>query len=543
MKEDRDLRAKLNTVYSYHDRSKHHFRRYAASLGYLDWATQPDPFRRFEGCAVEGLDLPKPDPGDIPAGLWDRLFRPDEGPPGGPLPVDSSSLSRFFYHSMALSAWKEAVDASGEVVSRWALRVNPSSGNLHPTEAYLVGPDGLFHYRPDVHGLEKRAEVAEWPDSQPNSVPNGAFLVGLTSIHWREAWKYGERAFRYCQHDVGHALAAIALAARCQGWSVRLLPGPSTAEIEGLLGVAGQSGPEKEHGDAVMLVTPGPDAVDWAGPLPRVGQMVGEPNVLSPTHKIWPFIDEVAAASVWPGGKSNKSAGPEILPVNDRGLSAFELIRGRRSAVSMDGQTGMKANAFFDLLGRLLPAEGHPVFDVWPWAPEVSLALFVHRVEGLEPGLYCLVRDAGHLISLQENTQPKFAWEKPAGCPENLPLYLLGTGDVQKAAAQLSCGQDIAGDGAFSLGMLARFDHALETHGPGFYPRLFWETGMIGQMLYLESEAAGLRGTGIGCFFDDEVHGALGIKDHTWQSLYHFTVGGPVEDGRLQTEDAYPATS
>ena len=73
-------------------------------------------------------------------------------------------------------------------------------------------------------------------------------------------------------------------------------------------------------------------------------------------------------------------------------------------------------------------------------------------------------------------------------------------------------------------------DAALAEHGPGFYPRLFWETGLIGQMLYLESEAAGQRGTGIGCFFDDEVHGALGIKDHAWQSLYHFTVGGPVED-------------
>ena len=41
----------------------------------------------------------------------------------------------------------------------------------------------------------------------------GAILVGLSSIHWREAWKYGERAFRYCQHDVGHALAAIGIAA------------------------------------------------------------------------------------------------------------------------------------------------------------------------------------------------------------------------------------------------------------------------------------------------------------------------------------------
>ncbi len=41
----------------------------------------------------------------------------------------------------------------------------------------------------------------------------GAFLVALTSIHWREAWKYGERAFRYCQHDVGHAIGALRVAA------------------------------------------------------------------------------------------------------------------------------------------------------------------------------------------------------------------------------------------------------------------------------------------------------------------------------------------
>lgn len=35
------------------------------------------------------------------------------------------------------------------------------------------------------------------------------------------------------------------------------------------------------------------------------------------------------------------------------------------------------------------------------------------------------------------------------------------------------------------------------------YPRLFWETGVLGQVLYLEAHAAGLSATGIGCFFDD----------------------------------------
>src|SRR5215813_6198222 len=77
------------------------------------------------------------------------------------------------------------------------------------------------------------------------------------------------------------------------------------------------------------------------------------------------------------------------------------------------------------------------------------------------------------------------------------------------------------------------------TFGPTFYRHLFWETGMVGQVLYLEAEAAGARGTGIGCFYDDPVHDVLGLSGHTFQSLYHFTVGIPVEDTRLTTEPGY----
>jgi hypothetical protein len=81
---------------------------------------------------------------------------------------------------------------------------------------------------------------------------------------------------------------------------------------------------------------------------------------------------------------------------------------------------------------------------------------------------------------------------------------------------------------------------ALAEGGPAAYRRLFWEAGAIGQALYLEAEAAGLRGTGIGCCFDDGVHQVLGITGHALQSLYHFTVGGPVDDPRLSTLPGYP---
>ena len=61
----------------------------------------------------------------------------------------------------------------------------------------------------------------------------------------------------------------------------------------------------------------------------------------------------------------------------------------------------------------------------------------------------------------------------------------------------------------------------------------------IDQVLYLEAEAASIRSTGIGCYFDDPVHEVFGISSRDWQSFYHFTVGGPVEDKRLTTLPAY----
>ena len=76
-------------------------------------------------------------------------------------------------------------------------------------------------------------------------------------------------------------------------------------------------------------------------------------------------------------------------------------------------------------------------------------------------------------------------------------------------------------------------------YGAGFYRRLFWEAGLVGQVLYLEAEEAGIRSTGIGCYFDDPVHEAFGVSSRDWQSFYHFTVGGAVEDGRLTTLPAY----
>jgi hypothetical protein len=215
--------------------------------------------------------------------------------------------------------------------------------------------------------------------------------------------------------------------------------------------------------------------------------------------------------------------------------SAGEIIRQRRSLLACDGKTSIPAERFYRMLSRVMPAPG----DAIPWSPAIHFALFVHRVDGVDPGLYALARDPGKLEKLKQGMHAHFAWQAPPGCPADLPLYLLERGDARQLATQVSCRQEIAGEGAFSLGMIAEYQASLAAHGPSFYRRLFWEAGAIGQVLYLEAEAAGVRSTGIGCFFDDPVHDVFGFKDLAFQSLYHFTVGGYVDDLRLTTLPPY----
>jgi hypothetical protein len=163
----------------------------------------------------------------------------------------------------------------------------------------------------------------------------------------------------------------------------------------------------------------------------------------------------------------------------------------------------------------------------------------VHRVRGLPSGLYIFERHPTVHEHLRSALSADFLWQRPKGCPEHLRLFELVEGDFRTQAQLVSCHQEIAAAGAFSLGMIAEFAESIRATGAWWYRRLFWEAGVLGQVLYLEAEAAGVRGTGIGCYFDDAFHHLLGLSGERFQSLYHFTVGGPIDDLRLLTLSPY----
>ncbi|WP_428422293.1 nitroreductase [Methylibium sp.] len=536
-----------DAVRAYHQRSKHRLQRYAAGPETLDWDAQPDPFRRWAGAPLALLPL-----------VADTLRTPWADLPGGvpSCPVNRSAIGALFELSFALTAWKQ------HGPDRWALRANPSSGNLHPTEAYLLAAgvtgldDGLYHYAPREHALELRTPLAA-------GCGHGApqLWIGLSSVQWREAWKYGERAFRYCQLDTGHALGALRYAAATLGWQARVVSGIGRTELAALLGLdreADFGGAEAEEPE--LLVQLGP-VVPEPPALPRgwttTAQWQGRANRLDarPMYR-WPVIDEVAAATREPARRAAAEAspepagapcldtplapaGPSALPSPTLGtLPAATLIRQRRSAQHFDRRASMPIAAFLRIAAAVMPDAGLP-WDAWPHPPRVHAVLYAHRVDGLAPGAYVLPRSGAGAKVLAEALQAGEPWQPVAEAPTGVPLARIAEHPALAGTLRtLSCHQAIASDACFAMSLLAEFEAPLAS-APWRYRQLFQEAGLIGQVLYLQAEAEGFRGTGIGCYFDDAVHELLGLAGERLQVLYHFTVGMPLADARLGLEAPY----
>lgn len=558
------MTAELEIILDYHKASKHNFKAYAPGPSRLNMSIKPDPFFNYHGTRHFNLEIWSDE--QIKAEIfptYEQVFLPEKLKPSE---LNAESISKLFFDSFAISAWKKANN------TKWPLRANPSSGNLHPTEVYLLsGPvKGLLknpsvcHYAPLPHALELRTEFPrETWELLSLGFPEGTFFVGLTSIFWRVSWKYGLRAFRYSQHDIGHAIAALTFAAAGLGWKTSLLADMGSEEVAALLGISGEIGPEKQEPACLLAICPADETCTKS----RISSIMvstfknlswaGIPNSLSPEHVEWLGIEKAASAaqkresdyfekreesekeiksgtravSLLKTSNSRNQLDPEAVPLRS-------IIRGRRSAIEMDNSAYMEKETFYAMLQRTLP-ENNPIFNTLAFGSFTHLLLFVNRVKDLLPGLYIFLRKPEEKEKFKAAIRPDFLWEKPKNCPSDLEFYLLLEETLHSFAAQLSCAQRKVADACFTACMLSEFEEPLNRFGAWIYPYLFWECGILGQLLYLEAEANGLRGCGIGCFFDDPLHETIGLKGLEYQDLYHFAVGSPLQEIGVITLPAY----
>ena len=520
----------MNLILDYHERTKHHIYNLARSLGFLDWKNQPDPFRYYLDAEKIKLTFLAKEP-DL---KFRNLFIANKNTKE----FDLENIGGFLELSLGLSAWKSYLG------NKWALRINPSSGNLHPTEAHLillVNDRGIYHYLPYNHTLEKRADIPNKTGLEIlDEINVPGFFVALTSIYWREAWKYGERAYRYCNHDLGHALAAISIAANLFGWKVTYLSDIGDNEISKILGFDKINWIDSEEENPEILCYIHPPKYEFNKELSS--GIINKLSVLDYKNKInqlskdrinWDIIYRAANFTKKPRTKPF-CIKMEKSRVNDNEIEllASKIIRQRRSAVDYNLEKSiMDKEVLLDILDKTIPRENIVPFDIKIIEPNINLLLFIHNVKEIKQGLYFFLRNLEDKKNLQ-NLSKEFIWKEVGS-----RLYILKEGSYRDIARMVSCNQDIASDSCFSLGMIANFKEIINK--PYIYRNIHWESGLIGQVMYLCAEAHGFRATGIGCFFDDEVHKILNLKNNNFRTVYHFTIGYPIEDRRLQTHEPY----
>jgi SagB-type dehydrogenase family enzyme len=506
-------------LFAYHQATKHTYHSVRTNARYLDWHNQPDPFRTYEGAPI--IKLP-PDPGFTDAGTFAsiaalvegaKLAGEDEPRRREKIVLDQIWLSRLLWHSMAVSAWKK-VPGTG---ARYSLRVNPSSGNLHPTETYVAlrsfagMDDGLYHYRADRHAIELRSRGG-WTEHLAGAldIPWAAevpLIVGLTSIFWRESWKYGERAYRYCCHDLGHAMMSVLLAARALG-----LPGGVVAHFSDLRLARAMGLAQSDEAPMAFLIFPVRKSFAGFSSEP-VEAFAGIANELSPEEIRYDLLLGIHASTVLP-----EPAGPlpRVSLVNTTHVAASAklanplrdaplgvIVRRRRSALDFEARTPPMGRGeleqLLDFATRDWRADWRGNFGPEELPPErgadfVELFLYVHRVSDCEPGVY--------------------GWDRA-----NRKLEQLHRGDVQRVAAFLSLEQSLAGNSCFTVSMIADLRGAARAFGNRGYRYVYFEAGAIGQRLYVGAEALGWNATGIGAFYDDDVHRYLGFLEDGTESV------------------------
>jgi SagB-type dehydrogenase family enzyme len=390
-------------------------------------------------------------------------------------------------------------------------RAAMSAGNLHPVELYVVhaGVDGaaagVHHFAPLEHALVTVRE-GDWRGTlgdaaADDDVARVPASVVLTGVHWRTAWKYGERGYRHLWWDAGALVANLLAAAAGAGIAARVRVAFADGEVARLLDVD----PAWEVPLAVVALGT-PDEHRSAPPRPVPERMALATQPWSRAPIAFPLVRETHRAALLERA--------EVTAWRDR-VATFATPR----STGTDPPAAPAAATIDDVIvqrgsTRLMRREAAPG-DLLLWALDAATRavpgdldgtllvhlLSVHAVDGVTPGLYRLARE------------------------EITPVR---AGDARELAAKLCLDQPLGGDSAYTAFHAAELEALLAALGSRGYAAAQFEAGVVSGRLALAAFALGGGATGL-TFYDDLVSRAF---DTTASPMLATAVGVPAYRNR-----------
>ena len=206
-----------------------------------------------------------------------------------------------------------------------------------------------------------------------------------------------------------------------------------------------------------------------------------------------------------PGEKRYPDAPTFALPAphGDWGPSVGEALVARRSVRDYRSEP-LALQTFSRLLyaaqGITDPQRGFRTAPSAGALYPLELYAVVHRVEGLEPGLYHY-NAPGHT------------------------LERIQAGDLRAAIVRSGLGQGFLGTAAVCLVLSAVFQRTRWRYRERTYRYVLLEAGHAAQNIYLAATALGLGACAVGAFLDDALSGLLGLDGTDEAALYVLSVG------------------
>ena len=475
-------------AWSYHTSTNHTQRSVYSTAHYMDFDNQPRPFKIYRN--LESVTLPSGlESSGVPA--LDCL--------GGTTTLERSiptllDLAGLLHHAAGITKVREI--PGGQMYFRAAA----CTGALYHIEAYLVCgdmsglPAGVYHFGPQDFALRRlregdyRSLLVEAAGGE-RSVAGAPAVFVLTSVFWRNAWKYQARAYRHAFWDSGTVLANLLSTGSGYRIPIKVISSFVDEPVNRLLGL----NDAKEV--ALQLITVGMDLEQTIGPVPEVKPIELQVEPYSRREVEYPAMAEAHDASSLAApeqvrelrGKPPSLAPPEpqgrlfqlsCPPAEELPPDTIEEVilrrgssrRFRRSPISYQ-----QLSIMLDRAVQPIPADFIEGAD----ATLNEIYLIVNGVDDLPSGSYVYRRDLRALEQLSE-------------------------GDFREHAGRLDLGQELAADASVNIYFLADLDAVLQRYGNRGYRMAQMEASITAGRLYLAAYAQKLGATGL-TFFDDEV--------------------------------------
>lgn len=488
---------------TYHERTA--YRRGALGGGFLDWRARPQVFKTYRGLFV--VPLPWDFTGSSKP-FFQVLFEPLTDETRG---LDLETLSRVFRLSYGITV------QSGTGADAFYFRSVPSAGALYPCELYAAVQgvrdldDGLYHYDPGQNRLV-RLRAGSFLASKTS--PTAAFFV--TTLFFRSAWKYRDRAYRYCLLDAGHLVENVQLVLRSEGLKACVYDRFNDAGLNAFLGVDAEREAcvavlvwESSGKDTAETVSVSrefslrDDAPQWDPVQPeacRLSPRDAVPRTIVEAHRETALGTVSRGAGDWGTRKELKAPDrerevmkilrPTAIP---QGLSFAECVWRRRSH-----RNYVSARVSVDVWQTLW----HSLRLHGALCPSIQVLMACGEAEGLPGGVY--------------------AWHA-----DEEAAQVMTKEDVRRASAHACLDQEWLKHALFHVVFCVSWKNALDACGPRGYRSALLDAGRLGQRLYLASTALGLGCCGIGAYYDEELRSLFHLG--SGHDVVYLTASGPVK--------------